>query len=229
MNLTGAERKVIEHFSTYISNHKKELISKVLDQRTRYITVVLENIYQSQNASAVIRTCECMGIQDVHIIEDTEQYDVNPLVLKGAHKWMTLNRYRDNQIQNVKTCFDKLRSQHFKIYVTDPSPDGIAVQDIDLTSGKVALVFGNELRGVSEYALAHADQKIRIPMYGFTESLNISVSVAICLNTIVEKLRKTSLSIGLTEQEKEVLLLKWYRQIVRRSDLIEREFLKTIV
>jgi tRNA (guanosine-2'-O-)-methyltransferase len=112
--------------------------------------------------------------------------------------------------------------------VADPSEDGISIDEIDVSSGKIALLFGNELNGASDYALENADEKIRIPMFGFTESLNISVSVAICLNTLLGKLRQSSQDIGLSLAEKEKIKLTWYRKIVKRSDVLEREFLRTI-
>jgi tRNA (guanosine-2'-O-)-methyltransferase len=226
--MTPEENKVFHHLSQFVSDHKRAFIEKVLLQRTRYVTVVLENIYQSQNASACVRTCECMGLQDVHIVEDTAKYYLNIRVLKGSYKWMDLHRYRARHVNNTELCFGHLRSQGYRIVVADPAPDGVSINDLDVTAGKVALVFGNELRGASDYSLAHADQKVQIPMYGFTESLNVSVSVAIALNTILGKLRSYDMPIGLTTSEKDNLRLAWYRKIVRRSDLLEREFLRTI-
>jgi len=223
------EHLLFNHFSQFVSDHKKEFVGKVLSQRTRYITVVLENIYQSQNASAVLRTCECMGVQDVHIVENTAKYQLNVRVLKGADKWLNLERYRTRGANNTETCFRRLRENGYKILIADPAEDGVSVDDIDVAEHKIALVFGNELRGASDYAIENGDGKIRIPMYGFTESLNISVSVAICLNTLLPKLRQTANSnIYLTDAEQQSIKLSWYRKIVKRSDILEREFLRTI-
>lgn len=226
--MTSAENKVFHHLSQFVSDHKKTFIERVLAERTRYLTVVLENIYQSQNASAAVRTAECMGLQDMHIVEDTAKYHLNIRVLKGSYKWMNLKRYHDKNVNNTAVCFGHLRSQGYRIFVADPSPDGISIDDLDVSAGKIALVFGNELRGASPYSLAQGDQKVRIPMFGFTESFNVSVSVAICLNTILGKLRRSDLPIGLSDPEKESIRLAWYRKIVRRSDVVEREFLRTI-
>jgi tRNA (guanosine-2'-O-)-methyltransferase len=226
--MTPAENKVFNHLSQFVSDHKKAFIEKVLSQRTRYATVVLENIYQSQNASAAVRTCECMGLQDIHIVEDTAKYHLNIRVLKGSYKWMNLQRYRTRQVNNTEVCFAHLRSQGYRIFVADPAEGGVSIDDVDVFDGRIALVFGNELRGASAYSLEHADAKVTIPMFGFTESLNVSVSVAICLNTILAKLRQNNAAIGLSEEEKEILRLVWYRKIVRRSDIVEREFLRTI-
>lgn len=225
---TRTDKEVISHFSQYITEHKKSFIERVLNQRTRHITVVLEDIYQSQNASAVIRTCECMGLQGVHIVENKSKYHLNTRVLKGADKWMDLIRHREKNSNNTEKCFAKLRNEGYKILVTDPAADGTSIYDIDPTQNKIAIVFGNELRGTSPYAVDHGDQKVKIPMYGFTESLNISVSVAICVNALITSLRASSIDFTLTEQDKEAIRLVWYRKIVRRSDIIEREFLRAI-
>lgn len=226
--MNPTDEKVFQHLARFVSDHKKAFVEKVLDQRTRYLTVVLENIYQSQNASAVIRTCECMGLQDVHIVEDTAKYHLNIRVLKGSYKWITMERYRDRKVNNTEACFKRLREDGYRILVADPAEDGIPVDELDVTAGKIALVFGNELRGASPYSLDNADGKIRIPMFGFTESLNVSVSVAICLNTLMGKLRRMDVPVRLSPEEKNLIRLKWYRKIVRRSDVVEREFLRTI-
>lgn len=219
---------MFDHLAQFVSDHKKAFVEKVLNERTRYVTVVLENIYQSQNASAAVRTSECMGLQDIHIVENTAQYQLNVRVLKGADKWLNLERYRTKGQNNTETCFQRLRNNGYRILVADPAEDGISIDDVDVGAGRIAIVFGNELRGASPYALEHGDQKVRIPMYGFTESLNISVSVAICLNTILGKLRQSQASISLSEEEREIIKLSWYKKIVRRSDILEREFLRTI-
>jgi tRNA (guanosine-2'-O-)-methyltransferase len=226
--LTPTEQLVLEHLAQFVSDHKKQGVEKVLNLRTTYLTVMLEDIFQSQNASAVIRTCECMGLQHVHIIENISKYSINPRVLKGANKWIDISHYTSKKEDNTKACFEKLRAEGYSILVTDPSEDGISVHEIDVTQGKIALLFGNELRGASVEALNNGDHRIKIPMYGFTESLNISVSVAMCLGALMSKLRVTDLDTSLTQTEKDIIRLHWYRKIVRKSDLIEREFLRTI-
>jgi tRNA (guanosine-2'-O-)-methyltransferase len=218
--MTNHEILIFKHLSQFVSDHKKAVIEKVLDQRTRHVTVVLEDIFQSQNASAVIRTSECMGLQDVHIVENLSKYHLNTRVIKGADKWMNLWRYKDESANNTERCFHALRAQGYKILVTDPADDGVSIHDIEVNATKLAIVFGNELRGTSTYAIQHADYKVKIPMYGFTESLNISVSAAICLNSILTRLHQSSISFQLSESEKENIRLAWYRKIVRRVDVI---------
>ena len=226
--MKAEHKKLLEHLRQFISEHKINGVETILAQRTRHLTVVLEDIYQSQNASAVIRTCECMGVQDIHIIEQRSKYNINPKVLKGSNKWMTFYQYNDRRINNTQLCYDELRAKGYTILVSDPAEDGSSVHEVDLEDRKIALVFGNELRGVSPFGIEYADQKIRIPMYGFTESLNISVSVAICINALREKMHRSAEVHSLSDEDKEEIRLDWYRKIVKRSDLIEKEFLKTI-
>jgi tRNA (guanosine-2'-O-)-methyltransferase len=216
---------LINHFSTYLTDHRKEVVEQVLNFRTRHITLVLEEIYQPHNASAVIRTCECMGIQDIHFIENEVKYEVNKRVLKGSHKWIDLIKYKEKNA--VATCFNHLKSQGYKILVTDPSPDGVSIHDVPIDN-KIALVMGSELHGTSAFALSQADIKVRIPMYGFTESLNISVSAAMCLNTLIPKLHKSEVGWQLSETEKEDIRFRWIRKMMKRPEIMEREFLKSI-
>ena len=227
MNEATKSRLLINHFSQYISDHKREFLDQVLNQRTRHITMVLEEIYQSQNASAVIRTCECMGIQDIHIVENEVKYSVNRRVLKGSYKWVDLIKYKGKEKSGTALCFEHLKKQGYKILVTDPSPDGVSIYDLPIDE-KMAVVMGNELHGTSEFALSQADMKVRIPMYGFTESLNISVSAAICLNTLVPKMRQSEVQWQLSSAEKDEIRLRWLRRMMKRPEIMEREFLKSI-
>ena len=218
---------VTRHFSQFISDNRKETIEKVLGERTRYITMVMEDIYQSQNASAVVRTCECMGLQDIHFIEDASKYSINPGVLKGSDKWIDLIKHKEKGGNTTEKCFEHLRHAGYTIYAMDPAPEGKNIDEVPVDT-KIALVMGNELKGISDYAQKHADGLVRIPMYGFTESLNISVSAAIGLNTLVPKIRQSSHAWRLTDEEKDNIRLKWYRKCVRNSALLEREFLRSI-
>src|SRR5688572_19669827 len=107
--MTDRERLVFNHLSQFVSDHKKEFVDKVLKARTRNITVVLEDIFQSQNASAVIRTCECMGIQDVHVVENITKYSLNPRVLKGSNKWIDIIHHASKGKNNTEAVFKQLR------------------------------------------------------------------------------------------------------------------------
>jgi len=202
-------------------------MERVLAHRTRHITIVMEDIYQSHNASAVMRTCECLGVQDIHMIESSAEWGTNKKVLKGSDKWLNIIRYRKKNYNNADDCFAHLRTNGYTIAVTDPSPDGLSI-DALLLDRPLAIVMGNEKDGTSPYAISHSDVKVHIPMVGFTESMNISVSAAICMNSILTRLRSSNIPWQLSEDEKTLLRLQWYKNAVNRSELIEREFLRSI-
>jgi tRNA (guanosine-2'-O-)-methyltransferase len=227
MEIEEQNRLVVNHLLQFVSDRRIEIMDRVLSQRTRHVTLVLEDIFQSQNASAAVRTCECLGVQDLHVIEQSSAYSVNKKVLKGSNKWMDIIKHKEKNRNNTEVCYTRLRELGYKILVTDPSPDGISINQVPIDQ-KIALVMGNELAGISEYALTNADQKVNIPMFGFTESFNISVSAAICLNTLLLKLRSSSVNWRLTGEELDDIRLQWLRKSVRRSDLIEQEFLNSI-
>lgn len=224
--LSQEERALLQFLDEYITDHKKTEIDRVLRGRTRRLTVVLENIYQAQNASAALRTCECYGIQDVHIIENTARYTVNPGVLKGANKWLTLHRYRDRDKANTQRCFDALRESGYHIVCLDPGTDGLTLFDMEPINEKVAFVFGNELKGLSLQALESADERRFVPMTGFTESLNISATVSATLTWALATWKKLigNEAFALSPDEKDRLRLEWYRKILKRSDELERAY-----
>ena len=223
------DHRILQHLAQYVTDNRKAQIHAVLTTRTRYVTIVLENIFQSQNASAAIRTCECMGLQDIHLIEGAQPVASNKKVLKGAHKWVNIERYTSGTPHATAACFENLRSKNYRILCAHPSAVGMPVEEVSLPDQPLAVVFGNELKGLSDFALATCDEKIQIPMFGFTKSYNLSVSVAITLYALMFRLRQSGRAIGLSEEEKSKITLAWYRKIVRRSALIEREFLRTIV
>ncbi|MFN3996330.1 TrmH family RNA methyltransferase [Algoriphagus sp.] len=215
-----------EYLGQFITGHKKAAIEKALSKRTRHLTVVLEDIFKPHNASAVIRTCDCFGLQDIHIIEKTDQYKVNPFVTRGASQWVDLHKYYSHGTNSVDTCFASLREKGYKIYGTSPAPTSISIYDLQPTE-KLALVFGNEHEGISKEVKRKSDGLVYIPMLGFTDSFNISVAASIFLYDLVEKAERLNLpNFYLSESEKNLLRMKWYRAIVKNSDIHEKVFLK---
>ena len=200
-------------------------MDEVLSHRTRHITLVLEDIYQSQNASAVFRTAECFGIQDIHLIENMHKYSLSRGVLKGANKWLSLIHH-NSYPNNTAMCFQHLKGNGYRIMATTPNAK-YSINEIEV-SEKIALILGNELHGLSDYAIKHADILVKIPMYGFTESLNLSVSAAIGVSELITKLRNSNVDYQLSQTEQKELKLLWYRKLVRNSAIIEKSFLKSI-
>ena len=214
---------LINHLSGFVSRNRLELFQQVLDRRTRYITVLLEDIYQSQNASAILRTCDCTGIQDVHVVEDRNQYVINPDVSLGSDRWLSMYYYRQG-IQNLDDAVLNLKGKGYRIVATSPRKAGSTPENFDLERGKAAFMFGTELNGLTARALQLADEFIRIPMEGFTESYNISVSAAVILYVTRKRLEGSSIEWKLTEEEKADLRLDWLRKSIRLSEKIEKRF-----
>ncbi len=217
------DKGLIEYLSSVITEERYVQIQKVLQNRTRYLTVVLEDIYQSQNASAVLRTCDCFGIQDVHIIENKNEYNINPDVVQGASKWLSLSYYNERE-NNTLDAINKLKADGYRIVATTPHTNDVNLEEFDINSGKIALVFGTELTGISETVRENADEFLKIPMYGFTESFNISVSAAIILHHLVFLLNESGVDWKLSHEETEDILLKWLRITVKKSELVEKRY-----
>jgi len=195
----------IDDLITHISPSKLERMRHVLAQRTRHVTLVTEEMHYPYNASAVIRSAECFGIQDIHIVQKRNAFCAYTGIARGSHKWTTLNYYRSTQ-----DCYAHLKEKGYRIVATSPHAQATLPRDISLDT-KIALVFGNEAVGLSPEALAMADEFIAIPMLGFTESLNVSVCVSICLYDVMQKLRTGSVAWQLSGTEQEQLLAYWVR------------------
>lgn len=213
------KHSLVDKLSGWVTEARWSKIKNISQQRTRYATAILEDIRQPHNISAALRSAECFGIQNMHIIEQEYKYDVNPTVSKGAVDWLSVYRYKIKENNNTKVCFDSLKSQGYKIYATTPHTDDKLIYDLPLDN-KVALVFGTESSGISDYAIKNADGFVKIPMYGFTESFNISVSVAICLYDISRRLREGDYNWRLSEEEILDLQIKWLDRTTGKLDKI---------
>ncbi len=219
------QKELIEYLSQFLLEKRLTLFYSILRERTRYITIAMEDIYQSQNASAVIRSCECFGVQDVHIIENTNKFNINPKVALGAAKWLNLHKY-NKKSNNSPQAIQTLREKGYRIVGTSPHLDKPSPEDFDIEKGPFALLIGNELSGLSPFAMNEAEEYIRIPTVGFTESLNLSVSTAVCIHTLTNRLRKSSIEFRLTGHEQDLLLLQWLRASIKSVSTIEKRFLQ---
>lgn len=217
-------QKLIQHLKNIVTPERFDLFNQVIQNRTRYMTVVLEDIYQPHNASAVLRSCDCFGLQDVHIIENENEYIVNPDVALGSSKWLNLYRYNTEQNNTLRTI-NSLKKQGYRIIATTPHTNDVNLENFAVEKGKFALMFGSEKPGLSKIAMENADEFLKIPMYGFTESFNISVSAAIILHHLSLKLRNSGIAIYLSDREKDDIILKWLKQSIKKSDIIIKEFL----
>jgi tRNA (guanosine-2'-O-)-methyltransferase len=216
-------QQLIEYLAHYVSPERIERMRRVLDNRTRYVTLVLEDVYKTRNASATLRTCDALGVQDVHIIEQRSPFRLERDVALGSARWLTLHRYRDAGTHSAPRCYEALRARGFRVIATSPDPAGVTLDAVALDR-PLAFVFGNEEQGLSPWALQAADCTLRLPMYGFTKSFNLSVSVAIALARVIEDIRIAGVPWELAGPEKNELLLAWLRKTIRRCDLIEHHY-----
>lgn len=239
-DLTQALNEWLAQFAT---ERRRALIDQVLSMRTRHFTVVLENIFQPHNASAVLRSCDIFGVQDVHIIEDVYEYTVNPEVAMGASQWLTIHRYgqpeplpypgmRGTKAQaaerkalpgSTKSCLAQLKKDGYTVVATSLRPGAVSLYDLPIDK-PLALCFGTEETGLSEEAHDAADMFMTIPMFGFTQSFNISVSAALTLQTLTHELRKSDVAWQIPAEQKAEILTSWYIHSTRRGKALARQF-----
>lgn len=212
-------RRQIEYLSGFMLEGRFDVLRRTLRNRTRYLTLCVENTFHPQNASALVRSCEAFGIQDIHAVEDLCRFSPNVRIARGAEKWIDIHRYRTSG-----NLIAKLRETGYRIVVTSPRADGFTPETFDVTAGKFALFFGTEHDGVSAEAEAAADHFIHIPMYGFVESLNVSASAAILLYALMTTIRESGTDWRLTEQEQDPILFRWMLGSIRDSANILKRF-----
>lgn len=213
---------IYETLLPFLSDERASRFHQVLDERTRHVSVVLENVFQSRNASAVMRSCDGFGVQDVHLIEDINPWEMNRGVSKGTPRWLTLYRYRAAQ-DPTAACIEKLRASGHAIAVTSPHVDGYTIENLPIDK-PIALVMGTEWEGVSPRMLEAADHHVLIPMRGFAESLNISVAAAVAIHELIRRMRAEHPATAwqLSEKERAELLDLWAFRSVRGADAILR-------
>lgn len=220
----GNKKELIEYLKQFVSEDRLSRFDEILDERTRHITVVLEDIYQAHNASAVLRSCDCFGIQDVHFIESKNRYKISTDVDMGASQWLTINRKESPEGKNTISYLNELKSKGYKIVATTPHEKDCTLDQLDITQ-KTALVFGTEIDGITDAVREAADEFVRIPMYGFTESFNISVSAALCLYELSTRMRSNKdIQYKLSDEEREELWLKWLGNSIKKCDLIIKDW-----
>lgn len=216
------KESLYQQASELISDNKRDLFDRLAPLRTRHIAVVLEDIYQSHNASAVLRSCDCFGVQDVHVIEANNPFNPAGDVAVGSSKWVDYYTYRD-----TPSAYRRLREMGYRIVATTPHTNDTLITDLDI-SQPTALVFGTELTGLTQQAIDLADSYVKIPMYGFTESFNISVCAALSLFELTSRLRKSDLPWQLPEEKILELKLHWCTQAIRDGENVLQNLIKTL-
>lgn len=215
------KKALLEFLKRHMTDKRSERFEQVLQYRTRHFTIALEDLYQERNANAVVRTADCFGIQDVHIIENYHEYKISSGISKGAEKWINIHLYDRSEI-NTQTCIDQLKKNGYRIIATSPHREDTLAENYDIRI-KTAFFLGGEKEGLSETVQTAADGFVKLPMYGFTESFNISVAAALLLENITRRLHRSGIPWQLSEAEKLDLRLDWtIKTIASAGKLIEK-------
>ena len=209
---------LLNYLQSFLTERRKGLFDKVLQERTYHFTVAVEDVYQLHNTSAVIRSCESFGVQELHVIEEVNAKRIDREIAMGAQKWVDVNRHN-----TARDCITQLKEKGYKIVATTPHKNAYKLGNFDITE-KAAIFFGRETQGLSDVVLNEADDFIYIPMAGFTESLNISVSAAITLQHIMSKLKSSNIEWQLSEKELFNKKLEWTRKMIKDIERIESRY-----
>jgi tRNA (guanosine-2'-O-)-methyltransferase len=205
-----------------VSERRKGRLVEVLEERTNHLTVVLEDVYQSHNFSAVLRSADIFGIQNIHFIENRNKYKISEDVSMGSTQWLTLNRYQKFE-NNTRECIMQLKNKGYRIVATSLNERSVTLDQLKVNK-PIALVFGTELTGISEDMQDMADEFVYLPMFGFTESFNISVCAALCMHELSTKIRAQVPDYKLTDAERKEIYLEWLKVSVKKHELIIKEF-----
>ncbi len=217
---TSEKQALIDHLLQYVTENKREKMHEVLQNRTRYITVVLEDLFQEHNASAALRTCDIFGVQDVHVVQSKYEFKAVDTISMGATKWVDVTAHA-----SITDAITTLKKDGYRIVATTPHRQSYSLPELPLDQ-KTALLFGSEQTGLSEEALAQADMYVKIPMFGFVESFNVSVSVALCLYDVINRLHKSEYGWQLSQEETQDILLAWIKKVSKTATLVEKNINK---
>lgn len=215
------ENELLTYLQSFLTPRRVALFEKVLGQRTQHLTVAVEDVYQLHNTSAVIRSCESFGIQQLHVIEEVNTKRIDREIAMGAQKWVDVARH-----SSAQDCISHLREQGYRIVATTPHKKAYPLSEFDI-SAKAAIFFGRETQGLSDVVLEQADDYIYIPTVGFTESLNISVSAAITLQHLSSKLKASEVDWQLSDVDYFNKQMEWTKKMIKDADSIIERWKKT--
>jgi tRNA (guanosine-2'-O-)-methyltransferase len=197
---------VIAALEPLTTDARGDRLKSILGERTGSVTVVFDHPHDPHNGSAVLRSCDAFGVQRVHVICGQDQFAASRMVAKGSERWVDIIHH-----ESAAVAARLLRQEGFRLFVTHPEG---RLTPTDLVSlEKVAFILGNERDGVSQELTELADDTVRIPMRGFVESLNVSVTAAILVQAACQG-RPSDLS----ERERQNIYARWLRKSVPRAD-----------
>lgn len=212
----------LDFLENILTDNRKERFQQVLSKRTNHFTIAMEDIFQLHNASAVMRSCEVFGIQQLNVIEERYTKSIDKEIAMGAQKWVDVNRF-----DSISGCITNLKNKGYQIIATTPHENDCELDDFDITKPS-ALFFGTERDGLSKEVLQNADEFLKIPMAGFTESLNISVSAAIIIQNLMSRLHKSAINWQLSEGEMLEKRMQWAKNTIKDIKRIEERYYSEI-
>lgn len=215
--------KFLEYLEGFLTDSRKEKFLKILENRTNHFTIAMEDVYQLHNTSAVMRSCEVFGIQELNVVEQKFGKRIDTEIAMGAQKWVDINRF--NTMQN---CIDSVKEKGYQIIATTPHNDSCLLHEFDITK-RSAIFFGTEKQGLSQEVIDQADGFLKIPMVGFTESLNISVSAAIIIQDITSRLRQSTIDWKLNDEEILAKRLLWAKNSIKDIKRIEERYYAEVI
>lgn len=208
----------LHYLENFLTDNRKERFLEILQNRTNHFTVAVEDVFQMHNTSAVMRSCEVFGIQQLNVIEERFGKRIDKQIAMGAQKWVDINTF-----DSVSSCITTLRNKGYQIVATTPHEKDSLLENFDI-SKRSALFFGTEKEGLSDEILQQADGFLKIPMVGFTESLNISVSAAIIIQNLTNRLRNSNLKWQLSDDEILEKRLAWAKNSIKDIKRIEKRY-----
>lgn len=209
----------LNYLETIITEERKNRFIDIISRRTKHFTIAMEDVYQMHNTSAVMRTCEIFGIQELNVIEEKYGKTIDKEIALGAEKWVDINRFG-----TTVDCLKNLKERGYRIIATTPHKDSCYLEDFDIST-PAALFFGTEKLGLSEEVMEQADGFLKIPMYGFTESINVSSSAAIIIHSLSTRLRNSDIQWQLNEEELLEKRIDWARKSIKDIDFITERYL----
>lgn len=212
----------LDYLEGFLTDNRKTRFEEVLAQRTKHFTVVVEDIFQLHNTSAVMRSCEVFGIQELNIIEHRFGKKIDSEIAMGAQKWVDIKKF-----STIQNCIDTMKNNGYQIIATTPHDDSCLLHEFDITKPS-ALFFGTEKEGLSEEIMQQADGFLKIPMVGFTESLNISVSAAIIIQNLTNRLQNSNLNWQLSADEILEKRLAWAKNSIKDIKRIEQRYFQDL-
>lgn len=215
-NLTVEQcREQIEYLAEFMLPERLATLRRAIDNRTKYMTLLAENMFHPQNASALVRHCEAFGVQSMHTVQTLCKFNPNVDIVRGTDKWIDIYHHA-----STAEALAHLKSEGYRIVATTPHKQSCTPESFDVTKGKFAIVMGTEKTGISEEVMAAADEFLRIPMCGMVESLNVSACAAIIVYMLSERMRHEVEDWKMTEEEQIRTLHHWLVDTVKDAEAI---------